>query len=75
MAGLYEMMTRKKPKSAAEELKGPESEPTPGGLGGKISTSDVMTLRPKYNDYRINGGEMSWEMYVDHYKKNGTLPE
>jgi len=72
MAGLFGGLLDRQPKSAAEKLKG---EPTPGGLGGTLSTADVLKIRPRFNQYRENGGDMTWEMYAKFYAKNGTPPD
>ncbi len=76
MAGLYDILTRKKPKSAAEELnKQPEQKPAPGGLGGKVSTIEIEQIRPGFAQYKADGGDLDWEGYVDSYKKTGATPK
>lgn len=40
-------------------------KPTPGGPGGKIATKDMPEAHKQWMDYRIDGGELTWEEWLD----------
>ena len=58
MASAYDTMTKKKPERARDTI--------------GLSTVDTIKARNAYNAYRIEGGELPFEAYVDQVWKPGN---